>query len=238
MCWCELSTWQHSTIQSNFSCFSFLNGRYIIRPEVRTPEYRFVLKASCECVGRSCEAGVRWGCQHLCRNRWRRCDVSITTFYSVIKRIFCSVSESTAPTTVVADAPVPVKKANRCHMCKKRVGLTGECISQRLNISEWPSCDYCIIETFLIFQVSRVDAEDCTAENIAMTKLTTVNLITRRWSAKLSEKTILSSCRIKSREFKCLLRPGVAREHNRLPSFPNIPATSLKRRFLCNANQF
>ncbi|CAI2311435.1 unnamed protein product [Caenorhabditis sp. 36 PRJEB53466] len=36
-----------------------------------------------------------------------------------------TVPESTAPTTLVADAPAPVKKANRCHMCKKRVGLTG-----------------------------------------------------------------------------------------------------------------
>lgn len=37
-----------------------------------------------------------------------------------------AIAESTAPTTiVVTDAPVPVKKANRCHMCKKRVGLTG-----------------------------------------------------------------------------------------------------------------
>uniref|UniRef100_A0A8R1HKE2 AN1-type domain-containing protein n=1 Tax=Caenorhabditis japonica TaxID=281687 RepID=A0A8R1HKE2_CAEJA len=36
-----------------------------------------------------------------------------------------TIAESTAPTTVFADAPAPVKKANRCHMCKKRVGLTG-----------------------------------------------------------------------------------------------------------------
>ncbi|CAP37483.1 Protein CBG20480 [Caenorhabditis briggsae] len=36
-----------------------------------------------------------------------------------------TVVESTAPTTIVVDAPAPVKKANRCHMCKKRVGLTG-----------------------------------------------------------------------------------------------------------------
>uniref|UniRef100_A0A1I7T8C4 AN1-type domain-containing protein n=1 Tax=Caenorhabditis tropicalis TaxID=1561998 RepID=A0A1I7T8C4_9PELO len=37
-----------------------------------------------------------------------------------------AITESTAPTTiVVTDAPAPVKKANRCHMCKKRVGLTG-----------------------------------------------------------------------------------------------------------------
>ncbi|KAK5972920.1 Zinc finger A20 and AN1 domain-containing stress-associated protein 9 [Trichostrongylus colubriformis] len=32
------------------------------------------------------------------------------------------ISESSA---VSVDAPVPVKKANRCQMCKKRVGLTG-----------------------------------------------------------------------------------------------------------------
>lgn len=31
----------------------------------------------------------------------------------------------TESSTVSVDAPVPVKKANRCHMCKKRVGLTG-----------------------------------------------------------------------------------------------------------------
>lgn len=36
-----------------------------------------------------------------------------------------TIAESTAPTTIVLDAPAPVKKANRCHMCKKRVGLTG-----------------------------------------------------------------------------------------------------------------
>ncbi|CAA95809.1 AN1-type domain-containing protein [Caenorhabditis elegans] len=36
-----------------------------------------------------------------------------------------TVAESTAPTTITVDVPVPVKKANRCHMCKKRVGLTG-----------------------------------------------------------------------------------------------------------------
>ncbi|CAB3407762.1 unnamed protein product [Caenorhabditis bovis] len=33
--------------------------------------------------------------------------------------------ESNAATTLVADVPVPVKKANRCLQCKKRVGLTG-----------------------------------------------------------------------------------------------------------------
>ncbi|EGT38828.1 hypothetical protein CAEBREN_08259 [Caenorhabditis brenneri] len=32
---------------------------------------------------------------------------------------------TTSPPVAVTDAPAPVKKANRCHMCKKRVGLTG-----------------------------------------------------------------------------------------------------------------
>lgn len=82
----------------------------------------------------------------------------------------------------------------------------------------------------VFFQVSRVDVEDCTVVIIDTTKRTTVSSITRRWNVKPSEKIILSSCRIKFKEFEnpLLLLLGVVREHDRHQFVTLLSRTSLQ----------
>lgn len=117
---------------------------------------------------------------------------------STINGLLCFSSTVIAESTSVSvEAPVPVKKANRCQVCKKRVGLTGElCWWFFFNLS----FSFMQLRQTIDFQVLRVVAVDFTVVITVTIRRTTAHSIIRRWSAKRSVKTIPSLCRTRFSE--------------------------------------